>query len=34
MTRPTARIVALQATFAVGLLLIIGRAAWLQLVKG
>lgn len=34
MTRPTARIVALQATFAVGLLLIIGRAGWLQLVKG
>ena len=34
MARPTARIVALQAAFGAGLLLIIGRAGWLQLVRG
>jgi cell division protein FtsI (penicillin-binding protein 3) len=34
MARPAARIVALQAAFGFGLVLIVGRAGWLQLVRG
>lgn len=34
MAKPVARIVALQVTFGIGLVLVLGRAAWLQLVRG
>ncbi|HEV8613625.1 MAG TPA: penicillin-binding transpeptidase domain-containing protein, partial [Gemmatimonadales bacterium] len=34
MAKPTARIVALQVTLGAGLLLVVARAGWLQLVKG
>ena len=34
MAKPVARITALQVTLAVGLVLVIGRAGWLQLVRG
>jgi cell division protein FtsI (penicillin-binding protein 3) len=34
MARPAARIVALQVAFGAGLLLVVGRAGWLQLVRG
>ncbi len=34
MAKPAARIAALQAVLALGALLVAGRAAWLQLVRG
>lgn len=34
MAKPVARIVALQVAFGIGLALIVGRAGWLQLVRG
>ncbi|HTL05578.1 MAG TPA: hypothetical protein VL241_07510, partial [Gemmatimonadales bacterium] len=34
MAKPAARILALQVALAAGLLLVVGRAGWLQLVRG